>query len=225
MQNNNHTWWWLSITKYREIKWLRRDMTKPTKWVCAQRSLRSAWASAQSDQGLRCPLEECFGPKLPTERKAKTLVRLGGCPGWSESSLGAHSLSNCWCCPVTAHVTKTWGLWLWPWPWNVDLDRLVWADYTWATSRENLSSALKCWPWPVGLSWLHMSHVTKKTVFGISNQVRLKLACSDSETISSLEILEKTGTGIILSKKRSTKVLIRLRGCAGWSAPLLFAYG
>ena len=26
------------------------DMTKPTKWVCAQRSLRSAWASAQSDQ-------------------------------------------------------------------------------------------------------------------------------------------------------------------------------
>ena len=29
-------------------------MTKPTKWVCAQRRLRSAWASAQSDQSLRC---------------------------------------------------------------------------------------------------------------------------------------------------------------------------
>ena len=28
---------------------------------------------------------------------------------------------------------------------------------------------------------------------------------------------------MILSKKRITKVLIRLRGCAGWSAPLLFA--
>ena len=27
-----------------------RDMTKPTNWVCAQRRLRSAWASAQSDQ-------------------------------------------------------------------------------------------------------------------------------------------------------------------------------
>ena len=26
------------------------DMKKPTKWVCAQRRLRSAWASAQSDQ-------------------------------------------------------------------------------------------------------------------------------------------------------------------------------
>ena len=28
---------------------------------------------------------------------------------------------------------------------------------------------------------------------------------------------------MILSKKRITKVLIRLRGCAGWSAPVLFA--
>ena len=27
-------------------------MTKPTKWVCAQRRLRSAWASALSDQSL-----------------------------------------------------------------------------------------------------------------------------------------------------------------------------
>ena len=28
-------------------------------------------------------------PWLPIERTAKTLIRLGGCPGWSESSLGA----------------------------------------------------------------------------------------------------------------------------------------
>ena len=28
---------------------------------------------------------------------------------------------------------------------------------------------------------------------------------------------------MILSKKRITKVLIRLRGCAGWSAHVLFA--
>ena len=33
-----------------------RDMTKPTMWLCAQRRLRSAWASAQSDQRLRCAL-------------------------------------------------------------------------------------------------------------------------------------------------------------------------
>ena len=31
-------------------------VTKPTKWLCAQRRLRSAWASAQSDQSLRCAL-------------------------------------------------------------------------------------------------------------------------------------------------------------------------
>ena len=30
------------------------------------------------------------------------LIRLGGCPGWSESSLGAHSL--CWFCHVVAQI-------------------------------------------------------------------------------------------------------------------------
>ena len=58
-------------------------MTKPTNWLCAQRRLRSAWASAQADQSLDCPHEESLGPKLPTERTVKTLIRLGGCPGWS----------------------------------------------------------------------------------------------------------------------------------------------
>ena len=57
--------------------------------LCAQRRLRSARASAQSDQSLRCPHEEPLGPYLPIERTAKTLIRLGGCPGWSESSLAA----------------------------------------------------------------------------------------------------------------------------------------
>ena len=33
---------------------MSRLMTKPTKWLCAQRRLRPAWASAQSDQSLRC---------------------------------------------------------------------------------------------------------------------------------------------------------------------------
>ena len=82
--------------------YLSRDMTKPTKWLCAQRRLRSAWVSAQSDQSLRCPHEETLGPYLLIERPAKTLFRLDGCPGWSESSLGAHSF--CWYCHVAAHV-------------------------------------------------------------------------------------------------------------------------
>ena len=43
-------------------KHLSRNMTKPTEWVCAQRRLGSAWASAKSDQSLRCPHEESLGP-------------------------------------------------------------------------------------------------------------------------------------------------------------------
>ena len=56
-------------------------MTKPTKWLCAQRRLRSAWAFAQSDQHLRSQHEESLDPYLSIERTAKTLVRLGECPG------------------------------------------------------------------------------------------------------------------------------------------------
>ena len=69
---NNHKisyfvggWFTLSkfLIKVRVQSWLTlikmsRDMTKPTKWVCAQRRLRSAWASAQSDQSLRCAHEK-----------------------------------------------------------------------------------------------------------------------------------------------------------------------
>ena len=78
--------------------------------MCAQRRLRSACASAQSDRSLRCPHEETLGPQLPidqslhcpheetlgpqlpTEWTAKILIRLGICPGWSESSLGAQTI-------------------------------------------------------------------------------------------------------------------------------------
>ena len=65
----------------------------------------------------------------------------------------------------------------------------------------------------------------RKPVFGVCNQVRHKLACSATETTYSLEISAIVRRDIILSRQRTTKVLIRLRGCAGWSAPLLFAYG
>ena len=45
---------------------------------CAQRTLKSAWAS-----------ELYMGSLLLIERTAKTLIRLGKCPGWSGFSLGA----------------------------------------------------------------------------------------------------------------------------------------
>ena len=72
--------------------------------MCTQRRPRSAWASAQSDQSslsTRRKLESL----APIEHTAKTLIRLGGCLGWSESLLGAHSL--CWFCHVTAQILST----------------------------------------------------------------------------------------------------------------------
>ena len=39
---------------------------------------------------LCCQHGETLCPKLPIECTAKTQIRLGGCPGWSESSLSAH---------------------------------------------------------------------------------------------------------------------------------------
>ena len=41
-------------------------------------------------------------------RIAKTLIRLGGCPGWSESSLGAKPF--CWFCHVAAHIMSNYRL-------------------------------------------------------------------------------------------------------------------
>ena len=58
--------------------------------IC-QRRLRSA----QSDHSLRCLHEEEFGLKLPKRRR---LIRMGGCPGWSESSLGAVVTLLAWSC-------------------------------------------------------------------------------------------------------------------------------
>ena len=98
---------------------LSRLMTKSTKWVCAQWRLRSAWASAQSDQSLCCPHEECLGPYLPIERTAKALIRLGGCLGWSESSLGKHSF--CWFCHVTAHLYDSFKQFQWAKKWYMYL--------------------------------------------------------------------------------------------------------
>ena len=86
--------------------YLSRLVTKPTKWLSAQRRLRSAWASTQSDQSLRCALNGSLRTQGFFMRTVKTLIRLGGCPGWSESSLGAQSF--CWFCHEVAHLPSLW---------------------------------------------------------------------------------------------------------------------
>ena len=82
---------------------LSNDMTKPTKWLYAQRRLRSAWASAQSDQSFCCHMKKSGVLSYPLSAQQR-LIKWGGCPGWSESSLGAHSLLLS-CC-VSSHYSK-----------------------------------------------------------------------------------------------------------------------
>ena len=79
---------------------MNHNMTKPTKWVCA---------SKDSDQPGHPPsLTRVFavrsmGSQGPNDMgTAETLIRLGECPGWSESLLGAQSF--CWFCHVVAQI-------------------------------------------------------------------------------------------------------------------------
>ena len=49
-----------------------------------------------------------------------------------------------------------------------------------------------------------------------------KPVSSAKETSLKIEISPAASLYMILSKKQNKKALIRLRGCAGWSAPVLF---
>ena len=88
----------------------------------------------------------------------------------------------------------------WYFFWQKNISVTIPLEMKWATSRENVSSK-------------------------IFDQVRFKPAWSATEPGQNLESLDIASVYIILSNQRTTKVLIRLCGCAGWSAPLLFAYG
>ena len=68
-----------------------------------------------------------------------------------------------------------------------------------------------------------MGLAATKRVYGVSDKVRFKPACSATETSKKYENLLVESLDMIHSKKRLTKALIRLRRCAGWSAPVLFA--
>ena len=59
-------------------------------------------------------------------------------------------------------------------------------------------------------------------MFGVSHEV-IKPACLATETSWKIAISLMSSLDMILSNTHITKALIRLRGCTGWSAPLLFA--
>ena len=63
------------------------------------------------------------------------LIRLGRCLGWSESSLGAHSL--CWFCHVAAHICSIWS---------------YWYDFNWACTWQNQQNDMRAW-WRPGSAW------------------------------------------------------------------------
>ena len=76
--------------------------------------------------------------------------------------------------------------------------KLLWLHHYWATSRESLSSGFTTRS--DSNRPAHPQKVGRAWNFGYRTR------------------------GIILSRQRTTKALIRLRRCAGWPASLLFAY-
>ena len=105
---NMHQWSFASSVK--EV--LLGSMSSPVKWAATWQNKQNECApSEDSDQPGHPPsliraftvrMKKPWVLSLPTERTAKTLFRLGGYPGWSESSLGA--LSFCWFWHVVAQM-------------------------------------------------------------------------------------------------------------------------
>ena len=154
-------------------------------------------------------------------RLAKTRISLGICPVWSKSSLFAWrklgSLASHWV------QSEDWSDWA---DAQADLS-LRWAHVillvlSWSGS--NLFKAVNIYL--KAEVWCRMFYepLTRKPVFGVSDQVRLKPACTAKETSYRLEISVIASRDIILSRWWITKVLIRLCRCTGWSASFLFAY-
>ena len=130
------------------------------------------------------------------------LIRLGGCPGWCESSLGVQAVLLCCGSFDICHIVG----------WIARL-----GDQHFNQGSVHCScGSLCCYDTTQGWCMVNMSLVTRKPVAGVLDQVRLKPACKATEAVVS--------RGIILSRQRTTKVLIRVHGCVGWSAPLLFAH-
>ena len=141
-------------------------------------------------------------------RTVKTLIRLGRCPGWSESSLGAHAilLVLSWggsyvkaqrLALISFHIS----LWFQLNEKNTELALFVNLNLAIVYLRTNRQQEL------MGL--LHMidpekvetrydmRHVTRKCVFGVCNQTQTGL-------LSYWLILDLANIGIILSRQSTT---------------------
>ena len=96
---------------------------------------------------------------------------------------------------------------------HVDSQHAVWIGlhdqgheetFTWTSGETNVTCSFG----------KKLSYVMRKPVFGFCNQVRLKPACSATDSSKSLGILDIESVRTILSMQRKIQALIRLRGCA-----------
>ena len=153
-------------------------------------------------------------------RTAKTLIRLGGCPGWSESLLGAHAIL----------LVLSWGgsfdcsgssllLML---PNSLFQESYIYTFFfqlNFRISRQLISMQPLA---RVSTSPLYHNNCltllkVRSTPIVITGVITSRLTIPDIATVNS-------SACILLSRQWITKTLTRLQGCGGWSASLLFAY-
>ena len=150
--------------------------------MCAQQRLRSAWAAAQSDQSslsawsplsaqrrLWSDWADAQADDLST---AKTLIRLGGYPGWSESSPGAQSF--CWFCHEAAQ------LWWHFWSWG--------CEFAGTSARPRIFRRDQHYVGKTKRNWSRMEH-HKKTVEKIESSYINRFVLLSFKLVTSWEIL------------------------------------
>ena len=81
---------------------MSRDMTKPSKWVCAQRRLRLSWASTQSDQSSLCIEWVAKDPRFLPCRLRRLWAEMGD--ALADPSLRWAHMPFCWFCHFAAHI-------------------------------------------------------------------------------------------------------------------------
>ena len=87
---------WDVFHHYNKIIEPRHDKTNKVSVHPAKTQISLGWSESSLSAWRK------LGSLATHWAQANTLIRLGGCPCWSESSLGAQSL--CWFCHVAAHI-------------------------------------------------------------------------------------------------------------------------
>ena len=96
------------MTQNRSFHYRHQYVICATSWQNLQSDSAPSEDSDQPNQSLRCALNGQLKVQAFIMRTTKTLIRLGRCPGWSESSLGAQDilLVLSWCGSYKATTGK-----------------------------------------------------------------------------------------------------------------------